>query len=144
MASDTADAQVGPMLAREHDIPHATMVTRIEVQEGGLKVWRELEGGWEETFRIPLPCLLAIQSGINEPRYVSITGIRKVRGRTIDELGKADLNLSPDEVGKNGSLSYLLNLSFPPEGEGGEILGGSSEAIAERVYRILKEKGGVA
>jgi electron transfer flavoprotein beta subunit len=144
MASDVMEAQVGPMLAQILGIPHATLVTKLEVREKDLKVWRELEGGWEETLRISLPCLLSIQTGINEPRYVSITGIRKVRGRAIGEKTAADLGLAQDQIGPAGSLSSLVHLDYPPEGEGAELIGGSSKEIAGRLYQVLREKGGVA
>jgi electron transfer flavoprotein beta subunit len=144
MASDVADAQVGPALARMLKVPWATLVTRLEIVDGGLLIHRELEGGWEERLKIPLPCLLTIQTGINEPRYVSILGIRKVRGIPISEQGLEKLGLEPQEVGEAGSLTRLVQLALPPTTEGGEILSGSLEEISDRIYALLREKGGVA
>ena len=55
------------------------VVNTIEVlDDKKLKVGREIEGGNQEMSEIDLPCVLSIQTGINEPRYVGIRGIRKV------------------------------------------------------------------
>ena len=72
-------AQVGGMLAAMLDYPFASLVNSIEVLDGSkLKISREIEGGNKEISEIDLPCVLSIQTGINEPRYVGMRGIRPV------------------------------------------------------------------
>ena len=87
-------AQVGGMLAAMLDYPFASLVTSIEVLEGRkLKIGREIEGGSKEINAIDLPCVLSIQTGINEPRYVGMRGIRQVASVPIPTLGASDLRL---------------------------------------------------
>lgn len=144
-AEDDGYGQVGPTLARILGINHATVVNGIERIEGNTaRVHRELEGGLEEVLDLELPAVLTIQSGINEPRYVSIMGIRKVAKKEIKVLGLADLGMKPEEAGENGSKTVIERVFLPPVGEGAEMLEGTVENIAERVVSILKEKGGVA
>src|SRR4029077_20459941 len=70
-------AQVGGMLAAMLDYPYASVVNSIEILDGKkLKISREIEGGNREISEIDLPCVLSIQTGINEPRYVGMRGIR--------------------------------------------------------------------
>jgi electron transfer flavoprotein beta subunit len=70
------------MLAALLDYPFASLVNSIEVLDGGkLKISREIEGGNKEMNEIDLPCVLSIQTGINEPRYVGMRGIRQVASR---------------------------------------------------------------
>jgi electron transfer flavoprotein beta subunit len=107
-------------------------------------VHRELEGGLEEVVEIDLPAVLTIQTGINEPRYVSIMGIRKVAKKEIKTLKTSDLNLKPEEVGAAGSDIRLEKVFLPPVGEGAEMLEGKPEDIAAKVFDILKDKGGLA
>ena len=77
--ADDGAGQVGGMLAALLDMPYASLVNKIEdVGDKKLTVGREVEGGNVEMNEIELPCVLSIQSGINEPRYVGIRGIRKV------------------------------------------------------------------
>ena len=142
-AADDGYAQVGPSLAELLGIPHCTMVTSLEVQEGKLKVHRELEEGWEEELELELPALLAIQTGINEPRYVSIMGIRKARQKEIREVALKDLGLKGDEVGEEGSLVLLERLFVPQVEKRAEIIQGEPGEVATKVVEIIKEKGGI-
>jgi electron transfer flavoprotein beta subunit len=87
--------QVGGMLAAMLDVPYASLVNKIEVDGDKLKVGREIEGGNQEMNEIDLPCVLSIQTGINEPRYVGIRGIRKVASVEIPEMGAGDLGVTP-------------------------------------------------
>lgn len=66
------------------DLPYASLVNYIEILDNNkLKVGRKIEGGNQEINEISLPCVLTIQTGINEPRYVGIRGIRKVANKEI-------------------------------------------------------------
>jgi len=142
-AEDDGYGQVGVTVAKMLGIPHASLVNRLEVQDKKAKAHRELEGGLEEVVEIDLPALLTIQTGINEPRYVSIMGIRKVAKKEIKTFGTSDLNLKAEEVGLAGSHIRLEKLFLPPVGEGAEMLEGKPEEVARKVFDILKDKGGL-
>jgi electron transfer flavoprotein beta subunit len=93
-------AEVGGMLAAMLDYPFASLVDAIEVIDGGkLKISREIAGGNKEISEIDLPCVLSIQTGINEPRYVGMRGIRAVAGVPIPTYGAAELGLDPAVAG---------------------------------------------
>ena len=86
--ADDGAAQVGGMLAAMLDMPYASLVNKIEItSDKVIKVGREIEGGNQEMSEIDLPCVLSIQTGINEPRYVGIRGIRKVASVEIPVHG---------------------------------------------------------
>jgi electron transfer flavoprotein beta subunit len=142
-AEDDGYGQVGVVLAELLGIPHAALINRLEVQDKKVRVHRELEGGLEEVVEIDLPAVLTIQTGINEPRYVSIMGIRKVSKKEIKTLGASDLNLKTEEVGLSGSDIRLEKIFLPPVGEGAEMLEGKPEELALKVFDILKDKGGL-
>ncbi|MFZ7112241.1 MAG: electron transfer flavoprotein subunit beta/FixA family protein [Desulfatiglandales bacterium] len=143
-ASDDGWGQVGLILAEFLKIPSAALVVGIEIKEGGATVIRELESNTQEKVEVPLPALLTIQTGINNPRYVSIAGIRGVRKIEIRETDAEALELSEEEIGPEGSSVAAWRLSPPPVGQGAEILEGSLDEICERTARIIREKGGVA
>lgn len=137
-ADDTNEAMVGIMVAENLGIAHAAVVNGIEVDGNELTIKVELEGGIDEVSTITLPAVLTIQTGINEPRYVSIMGIRKagkkeLKVMTIDELGLSQDYLLPQTV--------IEELFLPPETEGAEILEGDPGTIAEEIIKIIKEKG---
>jgi electron transfer flavoprotein beta subunit len=141
-AEDDGYGQVGVVLAELLGIPHAALVNHLEVQDKKVRVHRELEGGLEEVLEINLPALLTIQTGINEPRYVSIMGIRKVAKKEIKTLGASDLNLKTEEVGLSGSDIQLEKMFLPSVGEGAVMLEGKPEELALKVFDILKDRGG--
>ena len=132
-------AQVGGMLAALLDWPFASLVNAIEVMDGKLKVWREVEGGDKEINEIDLPCVLSIQTGINEPRYVGMRGIRQVASVPIPKLGKKELGMSADAAGKVRREGYFV----PAQGKGAEMLQGSAEEMADKVMDLMRAKGGL-
>jgi electron transfer flavoprotein beta subunit len=108
-----------------------------------LKVGREIEGGNQEMNSIEMPCVLSIQTGINEPRYVGIRGIRKVASVEIPEMGAGDLGVDAASVGAAGARVKRLDYFVPELGEGAEMLEGSTEEIVAKLIELLKAKGGL-
>lgn len=142
--ADDGAAQVGGMLAAMLDMPYASLVNKIEiVSDNVIKIGREIEGGNQEMSEIDLPCVLSIQTGINEPRYVGIRGIRKVASVEIPVHGSGDLGIASGSVGAAGAKVKRVDYFVPPMGEGAEILEGSSDEIAEKLIELLKSKGGI-
>ena len=142
--ADDGAAQVGGMLAAMLDLPYASLVNKVEVvDDKKIKVGREIEGGNQEMNEIDLPCVLSIQTGINEPRYVGIRGIRKVASVDIPVHGVGDLGVAADAVGEAGAKVKRLDYFMPELGEGAEMLEGSTEEIIEKLIEMLKAKGGL-
>jgi electron transfer flavoprotein beta subunit len=141
--ADDGAAQVGGMLAALLDVPFASLVNKIEVDGDKLKVGREIEGGNQEMHTIEMPCVLSIQTGINEPRYVGIRGIRKVASVEIPSLSAADLGIDPGSVGTAAAKVKRLDYFVPDMGDGAEMLEGSTEEIVDKLIELLKAKGGL-
>jgi electron transfer flavoprotein beta subunit len=142
--ADDGAAQVGGMLAAMLDYPFASLVNSIEVLDGRtLKVGREIEGGNKEINEIDLPCVLSIQTGINEPRYVGMRGIRQIASVPIPTLGAAELGLEHQPVGEAAAKVQRVDYFVPAAGKGAEMLEGSREEVADKLIGLLKAKGGL-
>jgi electron transfer flavoprotein beta subunit len=142
--ADAGAGQVGGMLAAMCDLPYASLVNSIEVTDGQkIKVGREIAGGNQEMNEMTLPCVLSIQTGINEPRYVGIRGIRKVASVDIPVQGAADLGISTETVGESGAKVKRLDYFVPEMGDGAEMLEGNTDEIMEKLVELLKAKGGI-
>lgn len=141
--ADDGAAQVGGMLAALLDWPYASLVNMIEVGDGKIKVGREIEGGNQEINEMPLPCVLSIQTGINEPRYVGIRGIRKVASVEIPVHKAGDLGVDAGTVGAAGAKVKRVDYFTPELGEGAEMLEGSMEEKIDKLIEYLKAKGGL-
>jgi len=143
-ASDDLQAQIGPTVAEYLGLPHSTVINKIELKDGEARVNRELEGGLEEVVDIRLPAVLTIQTGINEPRYVSILGIRKASRIPIQITGMAQLGLNTDEVGEAGAKVKVAKFFLPQSTKATEIFTGTLEEMTDRLCSVIKEKGGLA
>lgn len=141
--ADDGAGQVGGMLAAMLDYPYASLVNKIEPADAKIKVGREIEGGNQEMNEIELPCVLSIQTGINEPRYVGIRGIRKVAGVEIPVKGAADLGVNSGSVGEAGAKTKRVDYFVPDLGDSAEMLEGSTDEIIEKLIEKLKAKGGL-
>jgi electron transfer flavoprotein beta subunit len=141
LAGDDGYTMVGPTLAEMLGVSHATMVKKIELGEGVAKVNRELEGGLEEIVEVKLPAVLTVQTGINEPRYVSILGIRKAMKKEINILSLADTGLSENDVGEAGSWIKMEKMFVPPVEKQAEFIKGTPEEIATKIAEIIKSRG---
>lgn len=139
--ADDGAAQVGGMLAALLDWPYASLVNKIEVNNGGLRIGREIEGGSQEISDIETPCVLSIQTGINEPRYVGIRGIRKVASVEIPVLDAGALGVG--EVGEAHAKVRRVDYFVPEVGGGAEMIEGSTEEVANKLVDLLKAKGGI-
>ena len=137
-ADDDNCGMVGIMLAEQLGLAHAAVVTGMEPEGNEARIRVELEGGLDEVSKISLPALLTIQTGINEPRYVSIMGIRKAGKKELNVIKLEDLNFTEEDL----SLQTMIEQFYlPPETEGAEIIEGDVSTVAEEILRIMKEKG---
>ena len=137
-ADDKNEGSVGIMLAEHLGLAHAAVVTGIEPDAAGATVRVELEGGMDEVIKVSFPAVLSIQTGINEPRYVSIMGIRKAAKKELKVVKVEDLGLSEEDL----SLKTMVEEIFlPPETEGAQILEGDPGTVADEILRIIKERG---
>lgn len=137
-SEDDNCGQVGVMLAQMLALPHAAIVTHIEIDGAWALVRRELEGGIEEALRLKLPAVLTIQTGINEPKYVSLAAILEAEDKEVRETGIEEIGLTPKET-----LDMTIDrIFFPPVGKMAEILKGSPDEVVTQLNEIIKKKKG--
>lgn len=129
-SSDAVNGATGVALAALVGLPRVAVVKRIEVADGAATLERELEGGLVERIRIPLPALLTVQTGINEPRYATLRGIRQASAKPM-EVREIDA-IEPG--------ARLVALAPPAKGEGADMLDGGADEIAARIATIIKSK----
>jgi len=141
MANDDGNMAVGVALAEELGVPHAAMVKKVEVETGMVKVYRELEGGLSEVVEMELPAVITIQTGINEPRYAPIRGIREAQKKELAVVKLEDLGLAPEAVGEGASLITLENFYIPKVESKAEILEGEPDQKAVTLAEKLVKGG---
>jgi electron transfer flavoprotein beta subunit len=137
-SDDQGHGQTGVVLAERLGIPHSTIVMEIQVQAAadggrptGVRVKRELEGGWFQWVTMPLPALVTIQSGINQLRYATLKGIMAAKKK---EIRKAPLppDLQPSQ--------HIIRLALPTRSKETQMLTGSPAEIARELVRRLRDE----
>jgi len=94
-SDDLGSGQTGVVVAELLGLPSATIIMAVEVQDGAVRVKRELEDGWFQHVTLPLPAVLTIQSGINKLRYATLMGIKKAKTKELRAVSAGDLGGVP-------------------------------------------------
>ena len=133
-SDDQGFGQVGVVLAEKLGMPHATIIMEVQAQDGGLRVKRELEGGWFQWMTLPLPALLTIQSGINQLRYNTIKGIMAAKKKEIRSVA-APAAVDP--------LLQILSVYVPEKAKQTQLLTGSAADAAKQLIARLRDEARV-
>jgi electron transfer flavoprotein beta subunit len=133
-SDDQGHAQFGPVLATRLRVPHSTIIMEVLIENGALRVKRELEGGWFQHIGMPLPALLTIQSGINQLRYATLKGIMAAKKKEIKKVA------APGAV---ASRQKVLALYAPQKSKQTIMIGGSPAEAAKELVKRLREEARV-
>jgi electron transfer flavoprotein beta subunit len=127
-SDDQGFGQVGVVLAEKLGMPHATIIMEVQVSDTGLRVKRELEGGWFQWMALPLPALLTIQSGINQLRYATLKGIMAAKKKEIRKVSPA---------AAAAPAQRIVTVHFPERAKKTHMISGSpAEAAKDLVTRL--------
>jgi len=135
MSEDMMQSQTGPMIAQRLTLPWATSVIHetIRPDQKSVYVERELEGGIREMLEIALPALLAVQSGINEPRYPSVSNLIRAIESGVETIPASSLGVAQRP-------SMVTGYSYPQKIREALILKGTTKEKALALINILREK----
>src|SRR5271170_4199782 len=131
-SDDHGFGQTGVLLAELLGLPHATIIMSIEVQEGHLRLKRELEAGWFQWVELPLPAVLSIQSGINKPRYATLKGIMAAKKKEIVTIDRASLGVA------DAPTERVERIYVPQKTKKTEFLTGSAKEVAAKLVEKLR------
>ena len=135
MSEDNMQGQVGPMIAGRLGIPWATSVIYEKIAADGksIHIEREIEGGNRDILELQLPAVLTIQSGINTPRYPSLSNLLRANRAPLEKIQAGDLAQGPfPEV--------VDRIAYPQKKASGEVLDGTQEQKAVQLVRLLRER----
>lgn len=136
-SDDLGTGATGVMLAEFLGWSHATVVIGMNVntETNTVRVERELEGGVIETVELPLPAVVTIQYGANQPRYASLKGIMAAKKRPFVVWSAEDLAIADSDP-----LLDIKELVVPEKKSRVEILSGTpEESVTLLVEKLRKE-----
>jgi electron transfer flavoprotein beta subunit len=143
-AVDEDNAAVGVMLAELLDLPHVSVISKLEIDadDKTARAERDIEGG-KEVIETPLPAVFTAQKGLNEPRYPSFRGIRQARSKPFNNWAPGDVGLDASVVGAAGAKVEVVEVLPPPERPAGRIIPGEPADAAKEVVRLLRDEAKV-
>ncbi len=131
-SDDHGFGQTGVLLAGLLNLPHATIIMQIDVQDGKMKLKRELEAGWFQWIECSLPAVLSIQSGINKVRYASLKGIMAAKKKEIVTITRESLGVTTEPTQK------IEKIYVPTKTKKTEFLTGTPKEAAAKLVEKLK------
>ncbi|MFC3609050.1 electron transfer flavoprotein subunit beta/FixA family protein [Stutzerimonas tarimensis] len=125
---DSDNNQTGQMLAALGGFAQGTFASKVEVEDGKLKVIREIDGGLQ-TVVLNLPAVVTTDLRLNEPRYASLPNIMKAKKKPLETLTPGALGVS------TGSTLKTLKVEAPAARSAGIKVG----SVAELVEKLKNE-----
>ncbi|HEY7163058.1 MAG TPA: electron transfer flavoprotein subunit beta/FixA family protein [Candidatus Binatia bacterium] len=120
-SSDSYSGIVPGQIAYFLDVPPVTFAREITIDGDKITIKRQSEAGYD-VVESTLPALIAVSSGINEPRYPQLKGIMAAKKKEIKVYKAADLGIPADQVGEKGAREKVLTIGRPPKREAGKVV----------------------
>ena len=120
-SSDSYSGIVPGQIAHFLGVPPVTFAKEITIEGDKVIIKRQSESGYD-VVEATLPALVAVSSGINEPRYPQLKGIMAAKKKEIKVYTAADLGLPADQVGERGAREKVLTIGRPPKREAGKVV----------------------
>ena len=135
MSEDAMQGQVGPMLAARLGFPWATSVIfeKISSDKKTIYVEREIENGHRDMLELSLPAVITLQSGINTPRWPSLSNLLRANSQELEEV------CISDPAGLQ-QMEHPAEVGYPRKSRAGLVLAGSLREKATRLVTILRQK----
>jgi electron transfer flavoprotein beta subunit len=130
------NGQVPSVVAEQLDLPQASVVAKLDVQDKQFRAERDIEGA-QEIIEGSLPAVITAQKGLNVPRYASLKGIMAAKKKQIAIQTVASLGLTADDLKPRISVEQV---TLPPSRPPGKILKGEAADVAPQLVKLLHEE----
>lgn len=137
-SADSDGAVLWAAVADRLHQPVISQATSLDLVDDRVKVKRQTEYGYD-LIEAPLPCVIAVSDGINEPRYPSLKGIMGAKKKPQETVSLGSLGISADQAGSAGSRTEVTSLSQPPARGDSQVIDGDGEA-AVKLLAFLNDK----
>jgi electron transfer flavoprotein beta subunit len=136
-SEDLGYGQTGVVMAELLGWAHATIAVAIEAAGAGIRVKRELEGGWYQHLKVPFPAVVSIQSGIGKLRYANLMGMKRARSKEVKHLAPEELGVTPTP------RLTMVRLRAPFRERQARIIDGAPREAAEELAELLRTEARV-
>jgi electron transfer flavoprotein beta subunit len=129
-SADSGGFQVGIRVAHGLARPCVTGLKKVTLEGSNVRCEQEVDGG-RDVYVVPLPAVLTVKEGLNLPRYPSVPGKMRARGKPV----------AVSNPSRPAPRLELVRLAVPAgQGRRAESLG-SGVAAAPAVVEVLRKAG---
>jgi electron transfer flavoprotein beta subunit len=132
-SDDTGMGQTGVLIGEMLGMSTGTLAMETDVQDNAIRVKRELESGWFQWVKLPLPASISIQSGLNTPRYPSLRGIMGAKKKEIKVI-------PPTDHQTDAILQSIDKVFVSQTSKQTEMIEGDADSTVARIIEILKSE----
>lgn len=131
ISTDGGAGMLPAMLAELLDLPAATSLSQLSIDESSVSGTREVDGTTAEV-DVGLPAIVSITEALPDARFPNFKGIMAAKKKPLQVVGLADLGIDP--MPADTARSIMLSVAQRPPRTAGTILtddGESARALAE-------------
>ncbi len=129
-SDDLGYGQTGVIIGEILEMSTATLAMSTEIENGKIRVKRELESGYFQWVTMTMPASISVQSGCNTPRYPSLKGIMGAKKKEIVEV---ECNIDDSHQG-------IKKLYAPNNSKETVMIEGSTDQVVEKLVDVLKNE----
>ncbi len=143
-SADMENEQVAAILAEFLDIPMVSSAVKIDItnQNNKVLVQRKLSKGNREIVETSSPALLAVEAGLNQPRYPNLRAIFAAQKKAIQVDDMRTLGMNLEQMRVSGEKSKIV-AHLPPRPKPKKLFTPDSRLSAAERMRLVMS-GGVA
>lgn len=134
-AIDDGASQVSQLLSGFLGFSCVTSVQKITYSNDLITCRRDVGGGSTEIIEAKLPAIVAVQFGLNQPRYATALNIIKAKRSDVSTITMSDLGLSVSDQ----KLRYK-NFELMPPKDNCQFITGDPKNQVEQLVHLLKEE----
>ncbi|MCA1831717.1 MAG: electron transfer flavoprotein subunit alpha [Actinomycetota bacterium] len=134
-STDGSTGVVPQMVAELLGVPQSTFAKEIEAKDSSLTIKRQTAAGYDMV-ECPLPAVITVTAGVNEPRYPTFKGIMQAKSKPVDTVSLGDLGLGGDDAKPTQSVDAVNPAPERGAGEKFEDDGTGAAKVADLLKQL--------
>lgn len=128
-STDGYSGAVPGQMAELLGLPLLSFAKKLTVEGGKVSIHRQTDEGYD-VVEAPLPAVVTVTGGINEPRYPSLRGIMQSKNKEVKQLALKDLGLD-GQAGGSAATQEVVALEAAQARKAGRVIEDKGEAAKE-------------
>lgn len=129
--------QTGPRLAELFNVPHVSYVNKLEWLGDRVKAWKSVEEG-VRVVSCKTPAVVTVGLEINTPRLPSLLMIRAAQKKPLNELKRAELELTDEML---TPLAEVIEVKALKTERRRQVYEGKPEELADKLVETILAHG---